>query len=284
MPPPALRRHLIFVIERDTRGCELNPLQAFTYGSASPNMTLIWMWHGQMERLQHWCPDNHQAPRDIFQGPILISGSTTQPWIQYAAESRHALIAAFRPSAMRELFGIEPSDWMDRIEPLQDSGIDVSWIEWAQQILEARNSDKALPLLYGGLIQRLNTLHNQPHATAETAPMRTSHWLRWLQQQTSTSSLRSLQRLIKQATGTTVRQLGRFIRLEELGVMITKGHVHPGSERNQADLAAAAGFSDQAHMAREVKQTAGFSPGEAFCRFFQYESFWLYRAVMGLHR
>ncbi len=279
LPPAPLRQHLVCVIERDTRGCDLHPLQAFTYGPATPNMSITWLWQGQTERLLEWRPDDLQAPRERLNASILIRGGTTKPWITYSEEPLHALIAVFRPNALHHLFGLKPSEWMDQLQPLEACKLDPAWLRWARQILAVQSSSAALPLLYAGLERQLaSDLSSGPH------PELANRWLTRLENLAGNRSQRTLQRWIKQQTGTTARQLDRFIRFEQLGLVV--GNVFNNQQRQvpQADLAASTGFSDQSHMAREVKHALGFSVGDGLRRFFLYESFWLFRTKLRLHR
>lgn len=279
LPPSHLRQHLVCVIERDTRACLLHPLQGFTYGPATPNMSITWLWQGHTERLLDWHPDNLDAPREQLKASILIRGGTTKPWITYSSEPLHALIAVFRPNALHHLLGLEPSAWIDHIQPLNHTKLEPTWLDWAQQILATQNSTAALPLLYGGLESQL-----APNSVTGAHPELANRWLTRLQNHAQDKSQRTLQRRIKQLTGTTARQIERFIRFEQLGLLISSKFNQQHSQLQQADLAASTGFSDQSHMAREVKRVLGFSVGEGLRRLLLHESFWLYRTKLRLHR
>ena len=76
-------------------------------------------------------------------------------------------------------------------------------------------------------------------------------------------SLRSQQRLFKQLTGTTFQYLARFMRIEDLAQMVMRTYMNKQYGPGQAELAVNLGFSDQSHMAREVKRATGFTTGEA---------------------
>ena len=277
LPPAHLRRHLVCVIERDTRGCNLHPLQAFTYGPVTPNMSIVWIWQGQPERLLAWRPDDLDAPRERITPSIMIRGGTTEPWIHYNSEPLHVLIAVFRPDALHQLFGLEPTEWLNRTQSLLDSKLQRQWIDWAHQILAAQSSSAALPLLYAGLEQHLDS-----EACAGHRPELAKRWLSRLQFLSGMNSQRTLQRRIRQLTGANARQLARFTRFEELGLVVSHA-LNKQQDLKQADLAVSTGFSDQPHMAREVRRALGFTISESLRRLLFYESFWLYRAKLSLH-
>jgi len=278
LPPAELRKHLLCVIERNTSGCDLYPLQAFTYVPASPNLSITWFWKGQTERLLEWRPDDLEAPREQLNASILLRGGSTAPWIHYSNQPMHFLIAVFRPDALQELFGLEASDVLNKIQPFQQSTIGQHWKDWAQQIMAAGDSRTALPILYQGLDQQAVS-----EAVTGHHPELAEHWLARLQGHASSKSQRTLQRRISQLTGTNLRQLRRFIRIEQFALLVGSLLKNQNQQLDQADLAAEVGFSDQPHMAREVKRITGFSVGETLRRFLHDESFWLYRTKLRLH-
>lgn len=279
LPPAHLRHILVCVIERDTRGCDLHPLQSFTYGPATPNMAITWLWEGETELLLEWRPDDLHAPRERLNAPIIMRGGTTKPWIVYSNEPLHALIAVFRPDALIQLFGLEPNAWLNHVQPFSVTKLESKWQEWANQILAVQDSTVALPILYAGLEQYLN-----PRIASTSQPQLAKSWFSNLQNLSGNVSQRTLQRRIKQLTGSTTQKLERFIRFEHLGLVIGRMFNKHHQKVLQADLAARIGFFDQSHLAREVKHALGFSVGDALRRFFFYESFWLFRTKLSLHR
>jgi AraC-like DNA-binding protein len=278
LPPPSLRQQLLFVVERDTRGCNLNPLQAFTYFPVSPNVSICWIWQGHTERLLEWRPDDLEAPRERFNSPVLIRGGSTKPSIHYSDEPLHSLVAVFRPDAMRKLFGLEPAEWLGRIGALNENMLSPMLGDLSKKILAAQNSSAALALLYEGLENQLST-----DSFTDEEPQLTGRWLAQLQGNAVGASLRSQQRLFKQLTGTTFQYLARFMRIEDLAQMVMRTYMNKQYGPGQAELAVNLGFSDQSHMAREVKRATGFTTGEAIFRLLQYESFWMFRSKLSLH-
>ena len=285
LPPPSLRRHLIFALERDTRGCTLHPLQSLTYGPAVPNMAIIWLWHGHINRLIDWHPDNPEAPSEQLLGPVIIKGGASKTWIQFSDQPIHSLIALFRPDAMRQLFGIDPSDWTDQTRPIQNAELGPRWTDICKQILTAQDSTIALPILYKELEDQLAKAKPlQPKQEPES----TKNWISHLQNAAPARlSQRSLQTKVKALTGTTIRQLRRLVKMEDLALSVSQNYLQEPTKalatKRLGDFAAEADFADQAHMNREVRRSTGFTMGETLTRLMHHESFWLYRAKLQLH-
>ena len=282
LPPPSLRRYLICVFERDTRGCAMHPLQSFTYGPAVPTMAIIWIWQGCVERLVDWRPDDLEAPREKLTGPVIIKGGASKPWIQFSDQPVHSLVVLFRPEAMRQLFGLEPADWMDQVRSVQDGDLSARWIDLSRRILSAKDSGTALSMLYGELEHQLG---QSKTFSSDQEPELAGDWVAHLHALAPRLSRRSLQLKVKDLTGTTIRQLTRLIRIESLALKISR-HYFDGQQREDkrlGDLAAESEFADQAHMNREVRRAAGFGMRETLLRMIHDESFWLYRARLSLH-
>lgn len=279
LPPPALRDGLICVLHRDTRGCELTPLQSFTYGSATTNMTLTWYWQGQPESLSTWAPDDLEAHRSAVPGPVRISGGTTRPWIGYSKEPCHMLVAVFRPDAMRQWFGLDPIAWTDRAAALADIG-DVPWASWARAIHAAADVDTALPLLYAGLLADRGDAgadHDRPKSTGQ--------WLNELMSRTGleAGSPRTAQRMIRRQVGVSSRKTKKLARLESLAVGIGEQILAGQRPLRLASLAENSDYYDHAQLARDMREIVGFTPTEAIRRTISDESFWIVRAFYSVY-
>jgi AraC-like DNA-binding protein len=88
--------------------------------------------------------------------------------------------------------------------------------------------------------------------------------------------VRQLQRLVRDWTGQSLRDLELFSRVEEAFALSQRS----GSQINwMADVAIDAGYSDQSHLGREVKRVTGFSP-KLFSELVKTdEAFWMYRLL-----
>jgi len=267
----------------------MHPLQSFTYGPAVPNMAIMWIWHGHIERLNDWRPDDLEAPREELTGSVIIRGGSSKPWIQFCDQPVHSLVALFRPEAMRQLFGLDPADWMDQVRPVTNGALGARWMDLSQRILSAQNSSTALPMLYAELEQQLG---QSKTFSTDQEPELAADWVAHLHALAPRLSRRSLQLKVKNLTGTTIRQLTRLTRVEGLALNISRHYVDTKRQTDElpqtdeirlGDLAAEAEFADQAHMNREVRRATGFRMGETLSRMIHDESFWLYRARLSLH-
>lgn len=280
LPPPSLRDGLICVIHRDTRGCQLDPLQGFTYGTATPNMAIAWYWQGRPDQLRSWAPDDTAAARTPVEGPIRIVGGSTRPWIHFSDQPNHMLIAVFRPDAMRKWFDLDPQAWQDRAASLDDLNTESPWASWARQIQAAGEPRTALPLLYDGLFAG-----RAGCAGAPPSPLTLMQWLDRVTTSCRTSgfggSQRTEQRKLKQLIGMSERQARKLARLESLTISAS-GRLLENRRSSMADLASRAEFYDQAHMSREIRGTSGFGASEALRRAVSDESFWLIRAFYSI--
>jgi len=280
LPPAALRDGLICVIHRDTRGCELSPLQAFTYGTVTPNMALAWYWQGRPEQLLSWAPDNTTADRTPVEGPIRVVGGCTRPWIHYSAQPYNVLIAVFRPDAMRKWFDVDPVAWTDRTSCVEDLGADLPWAAWARAILAAGEPTAALPVLYGGLLEA-----RAGCAGAAPGPIPSVQWLDRVTYSTRSAHLRASvrtgQRELRRMLGISERRARKLARLEALTIATAERTLR-SQPTKLAELASAANFYDQAQLSRDVLGASGFTATEAMRRAVADESFWLLRAFYSI--
>ena len=72
-------------------------------------------------------------------------------------------------------------------------------------------------------------------------------------------SVRQLQRVFRQHVGATPKWVIRQHRLQQVALRLERG-----DDRTLADLAAALGYADQAHLARDFKAAVGKSPSDFF--------------------
>lgn len=91
----------------------------------------------------------------------------------------------------------------------------------------------------------------------------------------SGKSVRQVQRYYRLLTGQTKRDLEKFIHIENLLEKYMKS-LKEGAV-NYVELAHDAGFSDQAHMGRKLKDVTGFSPKKLNKLIATEEAFWSYR-------
>jgi AraC-like DNA-binding protein len=129
-------------------------------------------------------------------------------------------------------------------------------LPWAQAPASADSAADAMALLEQSLLARLPSLDrladHAVRALMEEAPpsvealARTVGWTR-----------QHLARVLRQRVGLAPKQLARVARLQRATLHLQ------GRQRTLADAAAALGYFDEAHMARDFRQLAGVTPATA---------------------
>jgi len=87
-------------------------------------------------------------------------------------------------------------------------------------------------------------------------------------------SVRTLERRLKRWTGKTRQELDHYASMEDLHRRIVEDPDAP-----LANIASDAGYSDQSHMGRAVRQATGFSPAKLNRLIQSDEAFWCYRLL-----
>ena len=96
-------------------------------------------------------------------------------------------------------------------------------------------------------------------------------------QTTQGTSPRQIARRVKALSGVTPRDLNNLARAETLYGTIHRAFALAGA--SWAEIADQAGYADQAHMIRRLRQHTGFTPEELRTRMPVEEAFWAYRLL-----
>jgi AraC-like DNA-binding protein len=178
----------------------------------------------------------------------------------------------FFPEALQALTGIDMGATVDNWLTL-DMLFDEAWQSMAQQVLQAPGDQERIALLENFLEPRW--LAARPESAAGSA----RDWLRRMAVRAAGSewnrSVRSAERRIKAWAGQPMRALRRLDRIErsyfDAMAALDEGTV------SWAEVAAQGGYSDQAHMVREIRDLTGMTPAQFARARFEDESLWLYR-------
>lgn len=126
---------------------------------------------------------------------------------------------------------------------------------------------KALRILQVDGMDRANTPQPQPPGLAPTTHPKVKRAILLMEQHLSHAltvdelarkldmSVRQLERLFKEATGSSPQAYAKAIRLRIAGWMLTH------SDKTVSAIASSCGFSDASHMGREFRNAHGLSPG-----------------------
>ena len=163
------------------------------------------------------------------------------------------------PPAARRLLGLPLGQIADRVVPLAELiGPEADRLE--QRLESAGDWSARLDLLEAWLCHRLDAARPVP-AAVEWGWRRLSRSagriaVAEIQRETGWSR-RHLVAQFREHVGAAPKLAARILRFER-AVSLLDGQGRPG----WAEIAAECGYSDQAHLARDVRELAGMTPGE----------------------
>jgi AraC-like DNA-binding protein len=260
-------------VVRDTRGLALTGRERCNYFPAAPTVTLTWSFEGRGELfepvLRRGTPPQRQPlPR------LLFSGVQTRPFASWNPGPVHALMVALQPEAARLLLGIDAASWRDEHVPAA-AVLRAQDLALCQSLFAPGTDAERFARLQDGWAARWQALR-PPQATVARY---VEDWMHSLIQRAAISSAgrsaRQMERRIKSWSGLSLRELRRLARIQRAFYLAFPSPLP--SNTNLAAVAAEAGFADQSHMGRHIKQSTGFSPAAFRRHMHESESFWLYR-------
>lgn len=271
MLPPRLslascvRGHVI----RRTVGLPLAAEQRHNHFPASLLCAINWLFEGEADVVRRGEQAVHEpTPRLSVIGPHRV------PVVSHNPGAVDALMVALTPMAVEALTGVSMADLVDRVQPLAQV-FDADWQAMGRAVFEAADDAARIRVVEDFLEPRWLRVRDQstPRATryrfwAENLALRAA-------QSGVGSSLRQVERRIKQWAGQPQRDLRRMVRAEESFFRCVAAH-----QRGEVDWAMAAldsGYADQAHLCREVRRITGLSPAALLAAVEHDEAFWPYR-------
>jgi AraC-like DNA-binding protein len=171
-------------------------------------------------------------------GPAFVAGPMRRPLLHTMAPGERVGGLRLRPGAAPALLGVAADELLDLFVPLdalwRDAGGDVEAA--ARRRVGRREPD-------GLVLAAVARLERDPgtEIRALAAGLALSE--------------RQLRRRFHEAVGYGPKRLGRVLRLQRL-----LGEARQVRTASVAELAAAAGYADQPHMAREVRELAATTP------------------------
>lgn len=271
-PERSLGDCVYLAVERDTRGVSLSDADRFNYYPATPFPSISWILDGQLHMVEGSGEDGSTLGNSL--PDVFLSGPTRSPSVSWSPGPVHALTVVFFPEALARLLDISIEHSVGAILPLED-------------VMSGDGLDQLRAVEFGGetnpfaQVQHvLNTLWGSEPAQ-QASDVRS--WLALLARRTAstagTMGRRSLQRLVRDWTGQSLRDLHLYARVENA---IAHGAQMSNEERlNLAALATESGFSDQSHLGREVRRVTGLPPAKLNELVEQSEPFWMYRLLRG---
>lgn len=273
IPSAALGACVLAGVERDTRGCLLNDMQRFNHYPATPTAVISWVFEGTLHMVQQ-----SQGQAGPLLGPALprvtFSGPQRKPCTSWSPGPVHALSVSFYPEVLGRIMGISMPSFVDQTVALEEVA-PASFQQLCQSVLGAADAApfSVLEALMTPLWKAGGRTHPSPYL---------GDWVRSMATRAAHSNagrgLRQLQRRFREWTGQSYRDLQLFMRVEE--AFLQRFELSESNPPDLAAVAAAAGFSDQSHMGREVRRVTGLSPALLSERLNADEAFWYYRLLV----
>ncbi len=273
LPSSALASCVRAYVSRNTSGIALAPAEMFNHYNATPLCTIMWRIKGDVELASQGGLPVVQAITE----KILVAGPHTVPSVTKNVGELHGLMVLFFPDAFHALTGIDVENLVNSFAPIADL-LDVSWQRLAEDVLMAVDDTTRIQILETFLLARWEACRDQ---MPQPVP-RLHDWLVDLGTRAALTgvgkSTRQLERRMKRWTGQSLQRLRGIARAETAFF-----EARDASETDMltwAEVAFNTGFSDQAHMCREVRRITGYSPEEFKQAMATQESFWLSRLWM----
>ena len=278
LPPGGLADVLYAGFARDTRGCDLSSEERFNFFGATPLCGFTLIFDGSC-----FVPGSNLGRHDsrsIAPLPkVSLSGPQTRPAMSWSPGPLHAVIIGFYPHRLDALTGLQPSE-------VTDKTIDVADVrsEWCCELLRAAHATGDAKLAYALICNGLEQNQVSDTIGISSSSRRLKDWSRMLAIRAAQSgvgrSARQVQRRFQTLTGQSNRDLSKLVRADNAFQIAVQSFHDDGS--SIADIASQAGYSDQAHMSRDVRDQTGFSPADLMRRIETEEPFWCYRLAAQL--
>ena len=277
-PRPAVAGCVFCTIVRDTRGVTLDQSQRFNFFPASPLCSVAWLFAGDCHLIDR--SDQMERPWTGTRLPSLaFLGPQLGPLVSWNPGETYAMTIAFYPDALSAMTGLDLSPFAGRIVPAEEV-LSQPMLESCRDLFDAINREGA-ERAFSVLEDQIEIMWTRTRPS-ETMPVRwIKDWSRSLVLRASLTDLgrsaRQIARRVKSWTGVSQRDLRGLGHTEQLYAKlheaIQKGDV------DWAELAAASGFADQAHMTRQIRRHTGLPPEQLRQSARSDEAFWGYRLL-----
>jgi AraC-like DNA-binding protein len=232
-------------------------------GLPSPYLTLIFTLDEPMTMLSH--PDPGQPPGEFG---TLLGGLHSTPALIIHEGAQSGIQLALRPLGTRALLGLPAGELADLDVPAEAvlGGI---CTELRARVADATCWDERFAILDEILFRILSGQRlgqGSPGAEVSWAwrqLLRSGGTMRVSALAAETGwSTRHLTNRFRTETGLTPKTAARVIRFHRARFLLARQAKEPGGAERLADLAAACGYFDQAHLAREFRALAGCPPSQ----------------------
>lgn len=272
LPRTALAGCIRAYVSRNTQGVDLLPQERFNHFPASPLCCLMWVMQGDGVLLYK----GDELVNQAMPARILLSGPRTVPVMTQNNGEAHVFMAFLMPDALQAITGLDISELINTSMPFSDIAprLDASWQHMADAVLAAHDDAQRIRCIEEFILPRWQACRGHTQSASSY-----QDWIASLAMRAALSgagkSTRQWERRVKLWAGQSMQTLRGMARAETSFFDMRRA-----SERDMlswAELAFNTGFSDQAHMCREVRRMTGFSPEDIRQKIKTEESFWAYR-------
>lgn len=274
-PRPSLSGCIVLAVVRNTRGLNLSHHDRFNHFTASPFVSINGMFDGEGCLITN----SAEAGNPELVPPvarITVTGPSQNPHLSWNPGPVRAMTVAFYPESWRAITGVDVECLADRPLPAEEV-LPPEICAILESVLEQGGCTEGFKCLQDAL-QPVWQAQRPPQ---RALPMLLRDWTTALAVRGNGSGLgksaRQIQRRIKSWTGQSQRDLERLARAEEAFVLSIKHRDDPAFDL--AQVAAEAGYADQSHMGREVRNFSGAPPARINKLIATEESYWLYRLL-----
>jgi AraC-like DNA-binding protein len=249
---------------------DVRPPQGYREDAPPPALrdSLVCLWSHEsapdgVEVAQPVLPDACVDILWVDDAEPVVAGPATRALIARVAPGTQVVGARFRPGWCAGVLGVDASELRDLHVPLRDV---------APALAKRFSSAVADRVLLADKVAEAGTLLARHLANAPPPDGVVRGTVRWLAAHPHGRvhelgralyvSPRQLQRRLLSAAGYTPKTLHRILRLQRL--LALAGAAGPGA--SLSSLALRAGFADQAHMTRDLRDLAGSTPAALLAR------------------
>lgn len=277
LPSPLLADCVCAYVVRDTLDAQLSPQQSFSHLPVSPLVSMVWLIQGGRSSIPlgdgEWPASSRR---------VVLRGPRTQPTVWQSHGPALGFSLTIFPDAFHALTHLNVTGLLDQARNLQ-TVLGKDWQQMAISVLRAGEDLERIQIIEAFLTPRWTPVRApRPVATPPDGLSLFNDWVDAVALRSSASgqSTRQRERLIKGQLGLPMRAIRGLVRMEST---LTRGH---GSNAfggpSLVDVAHAMGFSDQAHLCREVKRYSGLNPRDLQRAIETQESYWPYRLRQAL--
>ena len=275
LPGTPLANCLFGAFVRDTRGCDLSVNQRFNHFASSPLCAISWFFDGKTHLIENQRQMSDPASAPPFPS-LVFSGPYQHPQTSWNAGDVNGMILAFYPDAFAALSGLDVAAYANRSMAVEDV-LSGKLLQLVLEVFETGEAEAGFELME----RALTPMWQQVRPDHPVFGNHVADWCRSLSMRAAMSgvgkSTRQIERRIRSWAGQPKRRLNIYVRSEQAFQRALSAKAE--GDLNLADMSAELGYSDQAHMGRQIKSITGFSPADFMKRYDQEEAFWSFRLM-----